>query len=83
MIDTGAINLASAGCNELKMLSYQISFLTIWMALGLSTFESVSAEECLTTPRQLFENKVGGQVEGVTSKRQPASVSDDKCGARE
>ena len=41
------------------MLLYKIAFLTIWAALGLSAFESVSAEECLTTPQQLLENNVG------------------------
>ena len=40
----------NAGYNELKMRSYQIAFLTFWMALGLFAFESVSAD-CLTTPQ--------------------------------
>ena len=40
------------------MLPYQIAFLTFWMALAPSVFESVSAEECLTTHQQLLEKKV-------------------------
>ena len=60
--------LANAGCNELKMLSYQIAFLTFWMALGLSAFESVSAEECLTTPQQLLENKLGDRWKELRQK---------------
>ena len=41
------------------MLSYKNAFLTFWMALGLSALEFVCAEECLTTPQQLSEKKVG------------------------
>jgi hypothetical protein len=55
-------------CNELKMLSYQVAFLTFWMALGLSAFESVSAEECLTTPQQLLEKKVGDRWKELHQK---------------
>ena len=58
----------NAGCNDLKMLSYQIAFLTLWMALGLSAFESVSAEECLTTPQQLLEKKVGDRWKELHQK---------------
>ena len=50
------------------MLSYQIAFLTFWMALGLSAFESVSAEQCLTTPQQLLENKVGDRWKELRQK---------------
>jgi hypothetical protein len=63
-----AVNLGNAGCNELKMLSYEIAFLTFWMALGLSAFESVSAEQCLTTPQQLLENKVGDRWKELRQK---------------
>ena len=42
----------------MNMLPYQIVFLAFWMALAPSVFESVSAEECLTTPQQLLEKKV-------------------------
>jgi hypothetical protein len=50
------------------MLSYQIAFLTFWMALWLSAFQSVSAEECLTTPQQLLEKKVGDRWKELHQK---------------
>ena len=50
------------------MLSYQIAFPTFWMALGLSAFESASAEECLTTPQQLLEKKVGDRWKELHQK---------------
>jgi hypothetical protein len=49
------------------MRSYQIAFLTFGMALGLSAFESVSAE-CLTTPHQLLEKRVGARWKELHQK---------------
>jgi hypothetical protein len=63
-----AANLVNAGCNELKMLSYQIAFLTFWMALVPSVFESVSAEECLTTHQQLLEKNVSDRWKELHQK---------------
>ena len=61
---------------KLKMLSYQIAFLTFWMALGLSAFESVSAEECLTTHQQLSEKKVSDRWKELHQKdNQPLSLT--------
>jgi hypothetical protein len=58
------------------MLPYQIVFLTFWMALGPSVFESVSAEECLTTPQQLLEKKVSSRWKEVHQKdNQPLLLS--------
>ena len=50
------------------MLPYQIAFLTFWMALVPSVFESISAEECLTTPQQLLEKKVGDRWKELNQK---------------
>ena len=50
------------------MLSYKIAFLTFWMALGLSALECVCAEECLTTPQQLSEKKVGDRWKELHQK---------------
>lgn len=44
------------------------AFLAIWMTLGLSAFESVSAKECLTTPRQLLEKKVSNRWKELNQK---------------
>ena len=57
----------NAGYNELKMRSYQIASFTFWMALGLSAFESVSAD-CLTTPQQLLEKNVGARWKELHQK---------------
>jgi len=43
---------------ELNAPSRRAAFLTFGAALGLSVCESASAQECLTTPRQLLERKV-------------------------
>jgi hypothetical protein len=44
------------------------ALLALWMGLGLSAFESVSAEECLTTPRQLSEKKVSDRWKELNQK---------------
>jgi hypothetical protein len=46
---------------RLKIHPYQIAFLTFWMVLVPSVFESVSADECLTTEQQLSEKKVSNR----------------------
>jgi hypothetical protein len=38
------------------------------LTLGLSTFESVSAEECLSTPRQLLERKLSNRWKELHQK---------------
>jgi hypothetical protein len=48
----------SIGRNAMNMLSKLSAFLTFSIVLGFSVSESVSAEECLTTPQQLSEKKV-------------------------
>src|SRR5271165_6752682 len=50
------------------MLLYRIVFLTFWMALTPSVFESVSAEECLTTHQQLLEKKVSDRWKELHQK---------------
>jgi hypothetical protein len=50
------------------MLPYQIAFFTFWMALVPSVFESVSAEECLTTRQQLLEKKVSDRWKELHQK---------------
>ena len=57
----------SAGVS-LKMLSYKIALLAFWMALGPSLWESVVAEECLTTPQQLIEKKVSDRWKELNQK---------------
>jgi hypothetical protein len=52
----------------LTMLRYQIVFLAFWMALAPSLLESVSAEECLTTPQQLLEKKVSDRWKELHQK---------------
>jgi hypothetical protein len=42
---------------RLNIHPYQIAFLALWMVLVPSVFESVSAEECLTTQQQLLEKR--------------------------
>jgi hypothetical protein len=58
------------------MLPYQIAFLTFWMAFLPSVFESVSAEECLTTPQQLLEKKVSDRWKELHQKdNRPLSLT--------
>ena len=52
----------------LNMLAYQIAFITFWMTLLPSVFESVSAEECLTTYQQLLEKKVSDRWKELRQK---------------
>ena len=54
----------------------QIAFLTFSMALLPSIFESVSAEECLTTHQQLLEKKVSDRWKELHQKdNQPLSLT--------
>jgi hypothetical protein len=58
------------------MLRYQVAFLTFWMALVPSVFESVSADECLTTHRQLLEKRVNDRWKELHQKdNQPLSLT--------
>jgi hypothetical protein len=50
------------------MLTYKTAFLTLSMAPGLFAFDSVFAEECLTTPQQLVEKKVGDRWKELHQK---------------
>jgi hypothetical protein len=50
------------------MLPYRIASLTFWLALAPSVYESVSAEECLTTPQQLLERKVSDRWKELHQK---------------
>jgi hypothetical protein len=59
---------SGAGGYRLEIIPYQIAFLTFWMALVPSVFESVSAEECLTTHQQLLENKVSDRWKELHQK---------------
>src|SRR4029077_13595280 len=76
-----------AKAGSLNMLPYQIAFRTFSMALLPSVFESVSAEECLTTHQQLLEKKVSDRWKELHQKdNQPLSltaVTDHKYGARQ
>jgi hypothetical protein len=52
------------------------AFLAVGMALGLSAFQSVSANECLTTPQQLLEKKVSVRWKELNQKdNQPLSLT--------
>ena len=44
------------------------AFFAFCMSLGLSAFQSVTAEECLTTPRQLLERKVSDRWKELHQK---------------
>ena len=50
------------------MLPYQIAFLPFLMALVPSVFESVSAEECLTTHQELLEKKMSDRWKELHQK---------------
>jgi hypothetical protein len=50
------------------MLPCKIVFLAFWMALAPSVYESVSAEECLTTPQQLLEKRVSDRWKELHQK---------------
>ena len=52
-----------------NMLPRQIALLTFSMALLPSVFESVSAEECLTTHQQLLEKKVSDRWKELHQKK--------------
>jgi hypothetical protein len=54
--------------SELKMFTFKTAILTFSMALGPFAFDSVSAEECLTTPQQLVEKKVGDRWKELRQK---------------
>jgi len=43
---------------KLNARPHRTAFLTFGMVVGLSVYESASAQECLTTPQQLSEKKV-------------------------
>jgi hypothetical protein len=65
-----------AKAGSLNMLPYQIAFLPFLMALVPSVFESVSAEECLTTHQQLLEKKVSDRWKELHQKdNQPLSLT--------
>jgi hypothetical protein len=65
-----------AKAGPLNMLPYQIAFLPFLMALVPSVFESVSAEECLTTHQQLLEKKVSDRWKELHQKdNQPLSLT--------
>jgi hypothetical protein len=65
-----------ARAGSLNMLPCQIALLTFSMALLPSVFESVSAEECLTTHQQLLEKKVSGRWKELHQKdNQPLSLT--------
>jgi hypothetical protein len=58
------------------MFPYQIAFLTFSMAFLPSVFDSVSAEECLTTHQQLLEKKVSDRWKELHQKdNQPLSLT--------
>jgi hypothetical protein len=58
------------------MLPYQTAFLTFWMALLPSVFDSVAAQECLTTPQQLLEKKVSDRWKELHQKdNEPLSLT--------
>jgi hypothetical protein len=58
------------------MLPYQIAFLPVLIALVPAVFESVSAEECLTTHQQLLEKKVSDRWKELHQKdNQPLSLT--------
>jgi hypothetical protein len=64
------------GGDRLNTLPYQIASCTFWMALGPSVFDSVSAEECLTTHQQLLEKKVSDRWKELHQKdNQPLSLT--------
>jgi hypothetical protein len=66
-----ALGAVSAAIGPLiwRMLAViSCAFLTFCVALGLSAFEAVSAEECLTTPQQLLEKKVGDRWKEIHQK---------------
>ena len=50
------------------MLPCKIAFFAFGMALASSVYESVSAEECLTTPQQLLEKKVSDRWKELHQK---------------
>jgi hypothetical protein len=65
-----------AKAGSLNMLPCQIALLTFSMALLPSVFESVSAEECLTTHQQLLEKKVSDRWKELHQKdNQPLSLT--------
>ena len=53
---------------KLNACSYHTVFLTFGMALGLSVCEPASAQECMTTPRQLLEKKVSSAWRELNQK---------------
>jgi hypothetical protein len=65
-----------AKAGSLNMLPCQVAFLTFSVALLPSVFESVSAEECLTTHQQLLEKKVSDRWKELHQKdNQPLSLA--------
>jgi hypothetical protein len=53
---------------KLNARSYDPAFLAFGMALGLSVCEPASAQECMTTPRQLLEKKVSSAWRELNQK---------------
>jgi hypothetical protein len=64
----GARRCALRMARLLTMCRYQIVFLAFWMALAPSLLETVSAEECLTTPQQLVEKKMSDRWKELHQK---------------
>ena len=68
--------MGTAKAGSLNMLRYQVAFLTFWMALAPSVFESVCADECLTTHRQLLEKRVNDRWKELHQKdNQPLNLT--------
>ncbi|MBV9290734.1 MAG: hypothetical protein JO288_23445 [Hyphomicrobiales bacterium] len=63
-----ALGLARALGHEVDARACAVAFLALFTALGVSAFESASAQECLTTPQQLLEKKVSDRWKELHQK---------------